>query len=451
MLKTTLMFISVGAVGATFLGSRFQNHFADSANRKVSDLNVTAGSARNLQVKVPLGTVTLIADGGKDLTVHVIRSYKGPNDDVSRKWMNDSFITAQNRDGQLIVEDHPFGKDSLNNAHLNNVDSSGKNGRSLDLSVQIHLPADLAAKVNVTAGEADLHGRYRSVNAEVSAGTLSTGNLRSSDQVSLSVGAGSLNASLDGRSSGATKIKMGAGEVKLTIPSGAGADVSADVAVGEIVGLPGSDVHQDNGIHLGDRRHGRAGSGNAKVDIHVGTGSVEVQSTDHFLELEVSKKHSVKALSVLDDDEASGMNEIDVDDATQDTDEKNEAIAGVSQDMKIDLDDLKFQDMNNLKELGNLDKDLAKSLKDLGPMIEKAMREAKPDIDKAMREVGPEIERAMKAAQPEIDKAIRESRIEIEKAMKGIKPEVDRAIREAMQELKKALMDLKKSEKVHTH
>jgi len=54
MLKTSLMFISVGAVGASMIGTHFRSAPQNDANHKSSELQVSAGNANSLVVKIPL-------------------------------------------------------------------------------------------------------------------------------------------------------------------------------------------------------------------------------------------------------------------------------------------------------------------------------------------------------------------------------------------------------------
>ena len=431
MIKTTLMLISIGAVGTSVLGWRMHTTDHPLADQKTADLRVITGHAQTLQINVPLGHVEVIADGSKELRVHVVRSTKGKSDIQSRSWMNDSFLTAENKGDVLVVRDHPFGKDSLSGIHSDDSSDAKSGTRTLDLLVQIHAPADLAAKLQVTAGRAEISGQFRSMNAEVMAGELTADGLNCRGKSELKVGAGSIVTTLHSESNGRSKLNVGAGEVKLRVPAGVGADVSADVAVGEITGLPGKERKKE-GIHLGDRRHGHSGQGDAKVDIHVGTGSIKVES-----------REPLEASTVLD--EPSEKSEDAQDFSFKGSDDFDKSIeATVSEAMKsvkISMDsmpkDMDFS-FSSSHDFDDMDKDLSKSLKDIGPSIRRAMKAAKPDIEKAMREAKPEIERAMKAAQQEI-----------KRAMKEVKPEVDKAIREAMKELEKALKELEKSEKTH--
>ena len=419
MLKVTILLISMGAVGATLFGSRAMRSPLDDSNRKVSDLKVSAGSAGRLEIRIPLGHVTLVADGSTDLTVHAVRSAKRPLDAEARRWLNDSYLKAENRNGVLTLRDHPFGADSLNDIHSKGADHDGKD---LSLEVQIHVPADLAAKLDVTAGDADVRGRFRSLDAGVAAGELSSDSVRCKEQLSL---------------------RVGAGELKMTIPSGANADVSASVGVGQITGLPEGAKNSD-GIHLGDKRHGRTGRGDAKVNVHVGAGEIKINSQDRILattNLEVGDSDSDVDVPEMDVDKDLDLQKnlnIDktVNDAvTQAMAEVSKAMASIHPDLRIDIpdikiDDIKFEDMHDLM---GMDSDVEKSMQSSRAEIERAMKKIKPEIEKAMRNLKPEIEKAMKRVKPEIEKAMR--------SLKTMKPEIDERIRRAMQELERAMRE----------
>ena len=493
MLKTTIMLVSVGAVGTSLLGSRLVAG-TPSPDRKESNLSVSVANASRLEVKIPLGKVTVIADDSREMRVHVVRTAKGTLDESARRWMNDSYLTADNKNGVLTVVDHPFG-----NERLSNVKSSGNDRnqthRTLDLDVQIHVPSALAAKVNISAGEADLGGRFRSVDAEVSAGTLSADRIRTDGTLSLKVGAGSLFAGISSGSRATGHLSVGAGEVKLRIPGGSGADVSADVAIGEITGLPGK-AHKEDGIHLGDHRHGRTGSGEAKVSIHVGAGNIAVDSEGR---VEASTMPEEVGETLAEVKEGDSDLDIKIDSDLNKTIAEamasaNSAMASADVDLKIDLKDLKgldelkeLKELNELKSLESL-KDLdvdskdmhfefsddgngkhsaeqlkkahaeieramkmaAESLKKMRPEIERQMRASKPEMERAMKEAQEEVAKAMKQMRPEIERAMKEAREEMarsSKEMKNIKPEIERAIREALEELKKALKEIKSEEK----
>jgi len=429
MLKITLMFISVGAAGASLLGWKMRTPSHEMTNQKISNLSVSVGDSKNLLVDVPLGHVVLIADQSREMTVHVVRSAKYPNDPQSVKWMDDSVLSAENKDGLLIVRDRPFGKDKFSFESNSKDSRSNTKGNDLDLLVQIHVPSDLVAKLKITAGEAEIGGQFKSFNGSVSAGDLQVNGLKCRDRSDLNVGAGSLKATVQNRSHAASSLHVGAGEVKLLVPSGASADVSASVGVGEISGLPGK-VTKEEGIHLGDQRHGRTGHGDSKVDIHVGTGSIKVEARDR-----------VEAATVLDEGTGKSDDPIEIDESDVKAFDGSikDAVRKAVESTKVSMDsmpkDFDFKVFSD-QDFKELDRDLAKSLEGLGPEMEKAMKQAKPEIERAMREM-----------RPEMEKAVREAQKEIRKAMKDVKPEIERALKQAMKELEKALKDMKKSDK----
>ena len=431
MLKTSIMLISVGAVGASLLGWRMRAVSSFALNQKISNLSVTVGNANTLLVDVPLGHVVLIADQSRDLTVHVVRSAKVPSDPAAQKWLDDSVLSAENRGDLLVVRDRPFGKDNLSEVGSIPGSSSKPTGSNVDVLVQIHVPVNLQAKVKISAGQLEIIGRFHGVAGSVAAGNIDVTGLQCQERSEFKVGAGNLNVSVPSRSHATSSLHVGAGEVKLVVPSGASADVSANVGIGEITGLPGKASKQD-GIHLGDRRHGRTGSGDSKVDIHVGTGSIKVDARDH-----------VEATTVLDEpsENPDGLKDLDDRDFADLDGTIKESVRMALESAKLGMSslpkDIDFKVMSD-QDFKGMDKDLSKSLEKLGPEIEKAMESAKPDIEKAMRTM-----------KPEIEKAIRTAQAEVRKSLKDMKPEIEKALKEAIKELDQALKEIDKSEKIH--
>ena len=437
MLKVSLFLISMGAVGATLLGSKPQPTPVNDSDQKTANLQVSPANASKLEVSVPLGEVLLVADNSTTVNVHVVRSAKSPLDAESKRWMRDSYVTAENHGGVLSVKEHPFGKDSLKGiSSSQSKDSKGK-GRNLDLKVEIHVPSNLDAKLSMTAGKATVQGHFRKLTADVSAGELTLNGVKCQ-----------LNQ----------ESHVGAGEIKVVLPSGANADVSADVSVGEISGLPSS-AKRSEGVHFGDRRHGKTGNGESKVRIHVGAGSIKVESRDRIIASSLAddepaameEKDEVKELSDVD------FSDKDLDRTVQESIREamkavKESLGSLHSDMKIELGENQPDVHMNLD---NIDESLEKALAQIGPDIEKAMKLSKPEFEKAMKEFDAEMKKAMKASKPDIDKAMKEAEVEIkkamktmkpemEKALKSIKPEIEKALREAMKELEKANRELKK-------
>lgn len=428
MLKVTLLCISMGAVGATMFGTRAAFAPAGEVERKTNDLSVSAGSANRLEVNVPIGQVTLISDHSRDLTVHVVRSAKRPLDSWARRWLDESKLTVENRGGVLTVRDHPFGRDSFIN--MDGDGSKGK-GKDLDLDVQIHVPADLAAKLDVAAGQVAVRGNFRTLDAKVAAGVLSTDSVRCT---------------------GSMELHVGAGEVKMMIPSGANEEVSAAVGIGEIKGLPGSTKHKDS-IHFGDHRTGRTGQGESKVNVHVGAGTIKVESRDQI----IASISPEDAASTSDDND--GNFDFQMDDKVGDSIRKSidlamgavqKSLGSVDTDVKVDLGDLKFDDFQDLKELKELkgfdsgvDKELQSELSQIGPEIRRALQKVKPELEMTLKDLKPEIERAIREAMAEVQRVMKAIKPEIERAMKEMKPEIDKAVRDAMKEIERAEKQIK--------
>jgi hypothetical protein len=275
MLKSIILIPIATVVGATLVAAHFNQTRSRDQERKTSDMTASAHGADRLQVTIPIGQATIIADGSRDLTVHVVRSARKPMDRVALQWMNDSFVSAEDVAGVLVVRDHPFGKDKGDRVDTDNGD--GNWSRDLKVELTIHAPSDLAAKLTVSYGTARLSGRYREIEARVGAGTLTAESIRSTGPERLNVGAGELTANLASDSSGDSSLHVGAGKVDVGLPADADADVTASVGIGSITGLPERERHR-NEIYLGDERRGRFGNGAHKVQVNVGTGKIRVRS-----------------------------------------------------------------------------------------------------------------------------------------------------------------------------
>ncbi|HWD41838.1 MAG TPA: hypothetical protein VG944_23560, partial [Fimbriimonas sp.] len=274
MLRSTLIVLTIGACAASLIASRTTRRASGDETQKTTDQQVDAGEAKRLDVNLPIGNVVLVADGSKELSVHAVRSARGEKDEWSQKWLRDSYLTVENRDGVLTVWDHPFGRDSLKDEAKGGHD----NGRNLELRVEIHAPNSLSAKLAVTAGKALVRGEFQSVDAALTAGEMIyEANCR--EKAALHVGAGALAAHFTKEMGSPSILRMGAGEVIVSVPSGGDADISADVTIGEIKGLPPREKPR-NEMRLGDKRSGRLGRGGARVDIHVATGSAEIRSAE---------------------------------------------------------------------------------------------------------------------------------------------------------------------------
>jgi len=221
-------------------------------------------------------------------------------------------------------------------------------------------------------------------------------------------------------------------------------------------------------IHIGDTRHGKVGRGGTQVAVHVGAGSISIESPDKFVagasskteESEDNRPEGLGSLDAIDNIDVSKI----VNDALKSTDL---AMAKAGSDKNWDHFSVQIDKMDDLKDLDkvlekafkgfdtkmdglkDLDKVLAKALKDVGPEVEKAMKDAKPEMDKAMKELDrsrPEIERSLKEIKPEVEKALMAAMKELENSMKDLKPKIEKAIKQVMKELQKVMKDLKSSD-----
>ncbi len=389
MLKIATLVFGTAALGATLFAGRQLSHPHDGRFELASDNSVTTEGATTLKIQAPIASLTLETSNTGRLSVHGVRWTKDPSSEAGKKWM--SGVTKVSHDHDLlVVEDTVDGDHSMKNL-------KGNFNGGLDL--HITAPRGLKVKLELGVGNALTSGNYNSVN--------------------LSVGAGQMTGKFDLSGGTPSSVNVGAGEVKLDLPSGTNLDLTTATGVGEISGIPGSSKKTE-GIHLGDRRSVKVGAGGTSLSVHVGAGSITINSAS-----------SVTAMTTADrfSDTEKGSRE--------------EHLWSGDVDASISSDPIKG---DSLDELGP---QIEAALAQVQPEIDRAMKETQPQIDKAMAQVGPEVDRALREAQPEIDKALADIGPEIQRALKDAKPEMDRdlanvgpeierAMKEARQEMAKA-------------
>lgn len=98
MLKLTCLLISMGSVGSYFMSNPPELRNSLHYSRHVVEQRVLTANATRLEVIVPFGHVTLIADNSPNVTIRTSRSARLPLDSLAANgWMPPSLplpITA---------------------------------------------------------------------------------------------------------------------------------------------------------------------------------------------------------------------------------------------------------------------------------------------------------------------------------------------------------------------
>lgn len=169
------------------------------------------------------------------------------------------------------------------------------NGASVrqHLVVTISVPSDKSVTVSCPVGDIDLSGRFAAAAAHVNTGSVTCTSVAAAGRlmlqcdigeiklaegggdgpVSVAIGTGTADVALASIPKRGASVTVGSGGIHLTLPSGAGAEVSGSVATGTAKSsLPG--VSSERVGFVGARLRGRAGAGGPKVEAAVGVGTL---------------------------------------------------------------------------------------------------------------------------------------------------------------------------------
>jgi len=141
--------------------------------------------------------------------------------------------------------------------------------RSGDLDVRI--PPHFGVAIQATAGDIDLHG-VRYLRGRLRAGDVSADRL---EGVDFALMAGEFGATLDLKA-GEHVITIGAGDVSVSLPSGADVTVTGRVSIGDLDSR--IDGLEERGSGLGGEVAGVLGAGSAKLRLRVTTGDLSIRS-----------------------------------------------------------------------------------------------------------------------------------------------------------------------------
>jgi len=375
---TKSLYLALAAsVAATALATGFQSNKGQATQSRKSNLSVNLAGSKKVNIDLPLGEVHLTTGSGSQVKVNAVRSFRGPATDAAKRWLNDSVLRVEQKNGAVVVEDLPFGKrDSRINGNFNPR-----------LELEVSIPEGLDVTLNVSAGTVDGGGHYRSLNGSVSAGSLKLKKLDCDRDFNLQVSAGEVNTELASVPSKDSHVQTSVGSLILQLPRNANADVTAQTDIGKIDGLPKGKKKSGDDIEIGDERRARFGKGGVGLHLQVSTGSIRVGSPD-------------EAEAMIFQEPVSVATEID------------EAVYPQAQ-----IDHMTAADK----------KEMEKAIKEAMLEVQKAMKEVRTSTASGHihEEVQREIEQAMKEARTEAAQAMKEAREEIRRAMAESKGEFD--------------------------
>jgi len=403
--------VAASALGVSFVAANLRGETQEPHESKTSTLKVSAPSTGRFRIKIPLGTVKIETGGVSVIEVHADRWSKTPMSDAGRRWLQNSKLMLTNNAGEDILQDYPMGDES--NKSLKKDFNGG-----LDLTIRV--PAGLDVFIENGAGTIDSRGDYRTY--------------------SLHLGAGEVTTDLASCPTRNSELHVGAGEVKLHLPARSNADVTASTGVGTVEGLPATERNA-NGIHVGDSRSARFGSGGTKLSVHVGAGEISITSPD-------TRKPGPKVAQSEDGRADKFGKEVDDDSMAVDIDQGvRDATKNIDRDVARALSQIQPEID---KEMANLPHEIEQAMDAAQPEIDKALREARIETQKALKELGPQLKRELGKIQPEIDRALAEAMKAMKdssKIRKQTKAETEKAIKEAM----KAVREAEKALKEHNH
>jgi ElaB/YqjD/DUF883 family membrane-anchored ribosome-binding protein len=415
MLKTLSIVIGTAALGATLFAGRQVSRSSDGRIERTSDSSVSCEGAKNLKIQLPVASLVLDTTNNERLSVHAVRWTKDPESEAGKKWMRSSLNVTHDGD-HLNVTDSSDGDHSVTGlkGHFNG-----------GLDIHISIPRGLNVQLNQGVGETKTNGDYRSIDLGLGAGHV-VGKFR-----------------LTGTDN--SMVRVGAGQIELDLPRGSNLDVTTNAGVGEITGIPGRSKPA-TGIHLGDKRAARLGSGGTSLSVHVGAGSIVIHSDADVHALAMTETDALKADQAfqelhLDPDMNGSMDNLgaQIEAATAHIEpDVNEALEKAMPEVDRELAEVGPEVERALKEA---QPEIDKALAEVGPQVDEALRKAKPEMDRELANIGPEIRRAMKEAQREMQKG----RKEREKALREARPEIEKAMKEAQKALDDATRELDKS------
>ncbi|AIE85387.1 hypothetical protein [Fimbriimonas ginsengisoli] len=395
MLKSTYFVLTTALLGATGVAATLQTSHRNLRQergqepRESRTINgaVTGGDARVLRIDVPFGTLHLLTSRSNELKVHAVRSAKKPLSAEARRWLDQSVLTVSRNGNVLTVKDQP---------PTGFLEKGNSKGADIDLEIEISAPAGLDVDLQLKYGSADGGGQFGAFKGVVGAGEVDLHPISCGGALDLHVGAGQISLGLESPLRRDSKLWSGAGEITIDLPKNTNADVSAEVGVGDIEGVPATS-RSDGEIKIGGKRRTRFGQGGPKLDIHVGAGSIQISRGGKTFGDELQA--SMEAEPTVDFSPA---------------------------DVTPDQDD---------EKPGQIDREIAKALKEASAESERAMAEAEREIKRAMAEV----DRAMAEARREIRSEHLGPDIEaiVRSAMKTARGASDQALREVRRSLKR--------------
>ena len=376
MIKLCLLAAAVGAATLVTARGFHSTLSAEDAQRdsRRFDHTLAVGNSHRLNIKVPVGKVLLASSNGSVVVVHVVRTAKKPLTNAGRSWLQDSKTNVVRHGDEILIEDLPYGvKERTKSQEM----------RDVDVTVTIDAPRGLAVNLSVSAGSADVKGRFGSLRSVVGAGEMSLTSFDCDGEFNVKTQAGQLRAELASMPGKDSKLSAGVGEVSLTLPSRTNAEVSAHVGIGEIEGIPGS-TKRDEDMHLGDDRSAKFGRGGNRISIEVGTGKVAVSGGGQA-ETIAPKKHKSEA-EPEDLDLDMDLDKIDIDIDCKEIDKVvNEALKGAQVEIDKAMDEAARELDAEAKRVEQETEGDSKFEADIRSIIMSALKQASESVRTSMK------------------------------------------------------------------
>jgi hypothetical protein len=275
------------------------------------DKNLPVRGFERVGVDVFIGTIHVYADSPDTVRMRATRSVKGGSPSDRQRWLTETRVEVQERDGELQIKDvvpeelrkHPVQGDDRSNfdTHLN---------------LELHMPRRLALTATSTVGDVEVDGQGaelkikstagkirlkhlqcagRSVDVRAGAGNITlegqvgnlmvtdgAGNLDLSrmactgDQAEVKTGAGNVTADFTRLPAARCRVDVGAGNVVMNLPAQVRARLQLNSGMG-VVRSAFSSRSEQHGRGMGGSIVGEVNGGGTALDIHVGMGDIHVE------------------------------------------------------------------------------------------------------------------------------------------------------------------------------
>ena len=272
----------------------------------------TAASLERVQANVVIGTVRVIAENTDTVQVKAVRKAERGTAEERRRWLEETRVEFTQKNGVLTIKD--IIPESLNRNR--DKKENDRTELSVELLLEIHLSARQALDALSVVGNVEVSGKTGDLKLNSTAGNIELDNVDASGknvelhttagdvvcagrvgnlkvgaqagnirlralecvgaQAEITCMAGQIEAVFRRLPSQRLKVESHAGEVKLTLPAKAQANMDVRTTLGSIRSAwnLGSPSEKDG---LGDRLTGAVNGGGTKVEVRVAIGEVQLE------------------------------------------------------------------------------------------------------------------------------------------------------------------------------